>query len=96
MITSITDLEAVPLGKPSQEVLRDAAMKMNCKIKDLVVVGDDPDLEVRMALDGGATAVGVHTGIANGDVFAALAPDLQPHVSCTDAEAFRALLAEFG
>jgi len=93
MITSITDCEAIPLGKPSQQVLREAALKMDCAVADLVVVGDDPDLEVRMVLDGGATAVGVHTGIADGDVFAALAPECQPHISCAGVAEFQTLLS---
>ena len=88
MITSITGRRAIPLGKPSQKVLRDAARRMDCSVSELVVLGDDPDLEVKMAIDGGALAVGVHTGIADSAAFAALPPERQPHISCKDVGNF--------
>lgn len=80
MITSITGRRATPLGKPSLHALRDAARHIGCNTSDLVVVGDDPDLEVRMALNGKALAVAVQTGIADANDFAALAPDRRPHL----------------
>lgn len=67
MITSVTGRRATALGKPSQHALRSAARRLGCKPSELVVVGDDPQLEVRMALKGGALAVAVHTGIADLD-----------------------------
>jgi len=81
MITSITGRRATALGKPSQHALRDAASHIGCKTSDLVVVGDDPDLEVHMALNGGALAVGLHTGIAGAAEYAALETRRQPHLS---------------
>lgn len=81
MITSITGRRATALGKPSQHALRDAASHIGCKVAELVVVGDDPDLEVRMALNGGALAVGLHTGIAGAETYAALQRERQPHLS---------------
>lgn len=65
MITSITGCDATALGKPSPHALRSAARRLGCKPEEMVVVGDDPELEVRMALEGGALAVAVHTGIAD-------------------------------
>lgn len=88
MITSITGRRATPLGKPSLHALRDAARQLGCTLPEVVVVGDDPDLEVRMALEGGAIAVGLHTGIADGEAFAALARDRRPHFDFPDAAAF--------
>lgn len=67
MITSITGRRATALGKPSPHALRSAARRLLCKPSELVVVGDQPELEVRMALAGGALAVLVHTGIAVSD-----------------------------
>lgn len=67
MITSVTGKRATALGKPSQHALRSAARRLGCKPSEVVVVGDDPNLEVRMALQGGALAVAVHTGIADAD-----------------------------
>jgi NagD protein len=81
MITSVTGRRATPLGKPSRHVLRGAAKRIGCRPSELVVVGDDPALEVGMALDSGALAVAVHTGIAGAAEFAALAPDRRPHLS---------------
>jgi NagD protein len=81
MITSITGRRATPLGKPSAHALRSAAQLLGCKPSELVVVGDDPDLEVRMALAGDALAVGVHTGIAGPAGFAALPPERRPQLS---------------
>jgi NagD protein len=84
MITSVTGRRATTLGKPSLHALRTAANLIGCKPSELVVVGDDPDLEVRMALAGNALAVGVHTGIAGAAGFAALPPERQPQLSFAD------------
>lgn len=81
MVTSITGRRAIPLGKPSPHALRDAANRLGCQRSELVVVGDDPDLEVRMALDAGAVAVGLHTGIAGREIFDALPAARRPHLS---------------
>lgn len=81
MITSITGRRATPLGKPSMHALRTAANLIGCKPSELVVVGDDPNLEVRMALASDALAIGVHTGIAGAAEFAALPPERRPQLS---------------
>ena len=51
--------------------MKSAARRLGCGLEEIVVVGDDPELEVRMALEGGALAVAVHTGIADADATAA-------------------------
>ncbi len=89
MITTITGRRATALGKPSLHALRDAARLIGCKTSELVVVGDDPELEVKMALNGGALAVGVYTGTADAEDFAALAADRRPHLSFADVAEFR-------
>ena len=88
MITSITGAEATPLGKPSPHALKDAAEQMGCATDDLVVFGDDPALEVRMALEGGAVAVGVHTGVAGAEAFTDLPDAERPHGSFPDIGEF--------
>jgi len=93
MITSVTGRRATALGKPSSHALREAARQMGCAPSGLVVVGDDPALEVRMALDAGATAVGVHTGIAGAAEFAALEPGSRPQLSLSGVDALAALVA---
>jgi ribonucleotide monophosphatase NagD (HAD superfamily) len=57
------------------------------------VVGDDPELEVGMAIDSGALAVAVHTGIAGADVFAALPPARRPQLSLPGVAELRDYLA---
>jgi NagD protein len=78
MITSVTGRRATALGKPSQHCVKHAARRLGCKPSEMVVVGDDPELEVRMALKGGSLAVAVHTGIADAAATAAAEdiPDL--------------------
>ena len=61
--------------------LRSAARRLGCKPSELVVVGDDMELEVRMALKGGALAVAVHTGIAGAEDSAKLAAKDRPHLA---------------
>lgn len=65
MITSVTGKRATALGKPSLHALKSAAARLDCKPDELVVVGDQPELEVRMALMGGAFAVHVKTGYSD-------------------------------
>lgn len=89
MITSITSRRATPLGKPSPHALRAAAKLIGCKTSELVVVGDDPDLEVKMALAGKALAVGVHTGIAGAAEFDALPTERRPQLSFAGVAEFR-------
>jgi len=96
MITSVTGRRATPLGKPSRHVLRRAATLIGCKPSELVVVGDDPELEVGMAIDSGALAVAVHTGIAGADVFAALPPARRPQLSLPGVADLREYLAALG
>ncbi len=79
MITSVSGRRATALGKPSQHALSSAARHLGCKPSELVVVGDDPELEVRMALKGGALAVAVHTGIGGAEDSAKLAAEDRPH-----------------
>lgn len=93
MITSLTGRRATPLGKPSKHVLRVAAKRIGCKPSELAVVGDDPELEVGMAIDSGALAVAVHTGIADADVFAALPPARRPELSMRGVADLRDYLA---
>jgi len=80
MIRGITGCPLTILGKPSIEALRSAARVMGLKPSSLVVVGDDPSLEIAMALRGGALAVGVTSGLATKADFAALPAPRQPHL----------------
>jgi NagD protein len=93
MITSVTGRRATPLGKPSIHALRTAARLIGCRPSELVVVGDDPDLEVRMALAGDALAVGVHSGIAGPAEFSALPPERRPQLSFAGVDDLRDYVA---
>jgi NagD protein len=80
MITSITGVREQVVGKPSLDALRCAAHRLGADPADLVVVGDDPELEMAMAHAGGALAVGVAGGVHPADEFAGLPVDRRPHL----------------
>ena len=63
MITSITGRRAIALGKPSPHAMKSAARRLDCKPAEMVVVGDQPELEVRMARKAGAVGVLVQSGL---------------------------------
>lgn len=88
MLTAMTGKRARVLGKPSRVALDVAARAMglpSSAAKRLVVVGDDPALEMRMANSAGALAIGLTTGmmkstdgLAERDRPAVLLQSLQP------------------
>lgn len=71
MLTAMTRKRPRILGKPAK-VAFDTAMKVmnlpRSAAKDIVVVGDDPALEMRMANAVGATSIGLATGIMGSDI----------------------------
>jgi 4-nitrophenyl phosphatase len=80
MIRSVTGCRLTVTGKPSPDALRAAAARLGVPAKRLVVVGDDPLLEVPMAHRGGALAIAVQTGLAGPDAYDHLPPDKRPHL----------------
>ncbi len=80
-ITRITGKRATVVGKPSMAALEVACERLGMPPAEIAVVGDDPTLENAMALRGGALSVGVHTGLADADDFAALPEERRPHLS---------------
>ena len=80
MIRSITGCRLTVTGKPSLDALRAAAARLGVPARDLVVVGDDPLLEVPMAHRGHALAVAVQTGLAGPDAYDRLPPAKRPHL----------------
>jgi 4-nitrophenyl phosphatase len=80
MVKSVTGRRATVLGKPSTLGIRLASTRMGRRISDLVVVGDDPELEMTMARRAGAFAVGVSTGIAGREVFLGIPKTKAPHL----------------
>ena len=74
MLKALTDTDALVLGKPSTEALNVAMARMgldSAHPEEIVVVGDDPELEVRMANEHGALSVSVATGLYSTEDFAA-------------------------
>lgn len=70
MLTAMTSKRPRILGKPSRVALDVARTVMGLPRsaqKNIVVVGDDPALEMRMANAAGALSVGMATGIMAGD-----------------------------
>jgi len=80
MIRSITGCRLTVTGKPSPDALRAAAARLGVPAASLVVVGDDPLLEVPMAHRGRALAVAVQTGFAGPDAYDHLPLARQPHL----------------
>lgn len=75
MITSLTGKRAKVLGKPSRIAFDAAARAMElgpAAAKGIVVVGDDPGLEMRMANGAGAVSIGMTTGLMKRDTVDAL------------------------
>ena len=82
MITAMTGKRAKVLGKPSRIAFDAAADAMGINGADrrcIVIVGDDPALEMRMAHNARTTGIGMTTGIMKPDAVAALKPAERPH-----------------
>jgi 4-nitrophenyl phosphatase len=80
MIRSVTGCRLTITGKPSPDALRAAATRLGVPARHVVVVGDDPLLEVPMAHRGGALAVAVDTGLGGPDAYDHLPSHRQPHL----------------
>jgi NagD protein len=80
-LTSITGKRAMVLGKPSLEAVRHACERLSTRPKDLVVVGDDPALEVFMARRTGALGVAVRSGVWGQGRVKALPAQHRPHLA---------------
>ncbi|MGC2463983.1 MAG: HAD family hydrolase [Candidatus Acidiferrum sp.] len=91
MIKDLTGARIHVIGKPSLEALRCAARQLGVRIAELTVVGDDPSLEVPMALRGGSLAVAVNSGIGAADSFAHLPREARPHLIVHDVGELLAL-----
>jgi HAD superfamily hydrolase (TIGR01450 family) len=66
-IRRLTKARAILTGKPSQHALRFVAQKLGVAPHEVGVVGDDPIVEIIMARRGGATALGVTTGMMSAE-----------------------------
>lgn len=80
VIKDLTGVRPTIVGKPSPSALRTAARRLGVAPRQLAVIGDDPELEVPMALRGGALAIAVNTGTGHAGSFDHLAPARRPHL----------------
>lgn len=62
-IRRLTKARATLTGKPSLHALRFVAKRLGLPMREVAVVGDDPIVDTLMAHRGGATALGVTTGM---------------------------------
>ena len=95
MITAMTGKRAKVLGKPSRIAFDAAAEAMGIKGADrrrIVIFGDDPALEMRMAHNGRATGIGMTTGIMAADTVDTLRPAERPHAVIASLEPLADLL----
>jgi 4-nitrophenyl phosphatase len=86
MIGSLTGVRMQLVGKPSRAALSTAARRLKVPASSLVVVGDDPELEVPMAHRGRALAVAVSSGLGGPESYRHLPPERQPHLHLTGVE----------
>lgn len=61
-VAHVTSTPPRVIGKPAQEGLQVAARLLGFPLRDLVMVGDDLEIDVSMARQAGCTAVLVRTG----------------------------------
>ncbi|MBO9582096.1 MAG: HAD hydrolase-like protein [Sphingobium sp.] len=78
-IARVTDKEPEVTGKPSIHAMNFVAAKLGVPSAGVVVVGDDPKVEIEMSRLGDAIGIGVTTGTANHDDWAACPPERRPH-----------------
>jgi 4-nitrophenyl phosphatase len=86
MIGSLTGARTRLVGKPSRAALSVAASRLKVPASALVVVGDDPELEVPMAHRGHALAVAVSSGLGGPDSYRHLPPERRPHLQVTGVD----------
>lgn len=89
MITAMTGKRAKVLGKPSRIAFDAAAHAMGITGADrrrIVIFGDDPALEMRMAHNGRATGIGMTTGIMGADTVDTLRAGERPHAVVSTLE----------
>lgn len=95
MIAAMTGKQAKVLGKPSRIAFDAAVAAMGLPrsaAKDIIVFGDDPALEMRMANGAGAVGVGLTTGLMKRDGVAGLPGNQQPHLLIDDYTSMMRLL----
>lgn len=77
-ITRVTGCDVTVTGKPSMAALDFVARHLGCPRERIAVVGDDPRVEMEMAIAGGALGIGVTTGTTSRQEWAQTPPSRKP------------------
>ena len=88
MVEYATGVKPIVLGKPAVYGLDMIAALTGASAREMIVVGDDPTLEIRMARTAGALAVGVTTGLADEAAFRAEPADTRAEIVLSTLEGF--------
>jgi 4-nitrophenyl phosphatase len=83
-LNNATGVTATVFGKPSTAGLDIISEITKVPSSEMLVIGDDPNLEIAMARSGGAFAVGITTGVADEAAFNAIDSELRAHVVLPD------------
>lgn len=95
MLKALTGADAHVLGKPSIDALNVAKARMGLgEGAAIAVVGDDPQLEAKMANDTGAFSVGVTTGLYDKAAYAARPEGERPALVLAGVDALLELLRD--
>lgn len=78
-IARVTGVEPEVTGKPSLHALEVVSAKLGVRAHEVMVVGDDPRVEIEMAHLGGAIGIGVTTGTTSLAEWATQDPARRPH-----------------
>jgi 4-nitrophenyl phosphatase len=78
-IARVTGVEPEVTGKPSLHAMQFVAAKLGVPTNEVMVIGDDPRVEIEMAHLGDATGVGVTTGTTSLVEWQAQEPLRRPH-----------------
>jgi 4-nitrophenyl phosphatase len=78
-IARVTGVEPEVTGKPSLHALEVVAATLGVSAHEVMVVGDDPRVEIEMAHLGGAIGIGVTTGTTSVAKWAGQEPARRPH-----------------
>lgn len=78
-IRRLTKAPVILTGKPSLHAMRFVARKLGVPTRKVWIVGDDPLVEAIMAHRGGATMLGVTTGVTTREEWMRQPPGRKPH-----------------
>lgn len=87
-LENATDTKVTVFGKPEVAGLEIVSAMTGAMPQEMVVVGDDPKLEIRMGRKAGALCVGVTTGIADEARFNSFPKNERAHVVLPGLESF--------